>query len=99
MSIQDKKEEAEAVLDSAEMILETYGGAGKRGRELETKIKELQQELQEPESESSLETLINDIRDLMENMKDQPDAMDDGMMGHEEAMGGPGGPDDSPPPI
>ncbi|MFB6191559.1 MAG: hypothetical protein ABEJ64_03960 [Candidatus Nanohaloarchaea archaeon] len=94
MSIQERREEAEAVLDSAEMMLETYPGAGEKARELEGKIKELEQELQDPESEAKLRELINDIRDLMEDMKDEPMEPD---MGPEEEMGGMGPGDDMPP--
>ncbi|MFB6245066.1 MAG: hypothetical protein ABEJ03_01835 [Candidatus Nanohaloarchaea archaeon] len=105
MSIQVKREEAEAVLDSAEMILETYGGAGKKTRELETAIKNLEQELQEPESEDSIEEMTEEVRSLMEDMKNSPGGgsgmMEDGEMmggGPEDPMGGPG-PDDSMPPV
>lgn len=96
MSVQERREEAEAVLDSAEMMLETYPGAGEKSRKLEGKIKELEQELQEPESESRLRELIDDIRELMEQMKDEPIEPD---MGHEEDMGGGMGPGDDMPPI
>ncbi|WEL19354.1 hypothetical protein [Candidatus Nanohalococcus occultus] len=98
MSLADKKEEAEAVLDSAEMMLETYGSTGKTARELETKVKQLRNELQDPDSESSLNKKINEIRDLMDDMK-ETDSMGGGMMDEGDMMGGGpgggmGGPDD-----
>lgn len=97
MSIKERKEEAEAVLDSAEMVLETYGGSGKAARELKEKVRELEQELQEPDSESSLESLIKEIRDLMDDLEDEPM---DPMMGPEDEMGeGIGGHEDDIPPI
>ncbi len=100
MSIQERREEAEAVLDSAEMLLETYPGAGEKKRELERKVNELERELQDPDSEQSLKKLIDDIRGLMDDMKDEPvdESMDEPMMGPEDNMGpGPGMEDDVPP--
>jgi len=98
MGLKERKEEAEAVLDSAEMTLETFGSTGKAGRELESKIARLEQELQEPDSESSLNKLINEVRDLMDDV--QESGSGDMMM---EEPGGPGGrggmPDDEMPPI
>lgn len=99
MSLSERKEEAEAVLDSAEMLLETIPEprTGK-AKDLEMKIRKLEDEIQDPDSESSLKSLINDIRDLMDTV--QEDAMDDPMM--DEGMGdgggmGPGmGPDEPP---
>lgn len=103
MSIQERREEAEAVLDSAEMLLETYPGAGEKKRDLERKINELEQELQDPDSEKSLKSLIDDIRELMDDMKEEEPAdepMDDHMMGREDDMGGPGpGMEDDVPPF
>lgn len=96
MSIQERREEAEAVLDSAEMILETYPGAGEKSRELETKVTQLEQELQDPDSEQSLKKLIDDIRQLMEDVEEE--AMDDPVMdepGMEEGFG----PEDDIPPF
>ncbi len=95
MSIQEKREEAEAVLDSAEMILETYPGTGEKSRELETKIAELEQELQDPDSEQSLNKLIDEIRELMEDVEEE--AMDDPMM--DEPMDEGFGPEDDIPPF
>lgn len=98
MSIKERREEAEAVLDSAEMILETYGGSGKAARELKEKIHELEQELQDPESETALKELIEEIRDLMESLEDEP--MDPVMgPGDEMGAGELGGPEDDIPPI
>jgi len=95
MGLKERKEEAEAVLDSAEMTLETFGSSGKKARELEGKIAELEQELQEPDSESSLKKLINEIRDLMDEVQESGD---DFMA--EEPGPGPGGmPDDEMPPM
>ncbi len=103
MSIADKKEEAEAVLDSAEMILETisepYTG---KAKELDLKIKKLQNELQDPKDEKALKDLIEEVRELMTEVEE--DAMhDDPMMGPGDEMGGgmgpggpPGGPEEPP---
>lgn len=104
MSIADRKEEAEAVLDSAEMMLETvpepYTG---KAKELDLKVKELEKELQNPDDEKSLENLIEEVRDLLTEV--EGDAMqDDPMMGPEDQMGGggmgpggpPGGPEEPP---
>lgn len=100
MSIKERREEAEAVLDSAEMLLETYTGAGEKKRELERKIHELERELQDPDSESSLKKLIDDIRELMDELKDQPmdDPMDEPVMGAGDELG-PGPVDDDVPPF
>ena len=100
MSLKEKREEAEAVLDSAEMTLETFSGAGKKARELETKVSQLENELQDPDSESKLNSLIEDVRDLMEEVE-----QGGGDMMMEEPGGmGPGAPreggmpdDDMPP--
>ena len=97
MSLAEAKEEAEAVLDSAEMVLETIPeprtGAAK---DLEIKLSELEKELQDPDSEESLRKLIRKVRDLME--ESQEDAIhDDPGMGPGEDMGmGPGGPPGGP---
>lgn len=103
MSLQEAREEAEAVLDSAEMILETYGGAGEMTRKLESKITELEKELQEPESESSIREIIEELKKLMEKVQSSPgdDMMDEDPMGPGEPMGGGpdepmGGPDEDP---
>jgi uncharacterized coiled-coil DUF342 family protein len=96
MGLKERKEEAEAVLDSAEMTLETFGSTGKKARELEGKIAELEQELQEPDSESSLKKLINNIRDLMDEVQKSGDEF----MADEPGPSGPGGmPDDEMPPM
>lgn len=99
MSLADAREEAEAVLDSAEMIVETYGGAGEQTRKLESKIAELEQELQDPESEKSIRKIIDQLKKLMEKVQSSPsdEMMDDGMMGGPGGGMGPGesmGPDD-----
>lgn len=96
MSLKEKREEAEAVLDSAEMTLETFGGTGKTARKLEAKVSELETELQEPDSESKLNSLIKDIRDLMEEVEQGGGDM----MVEEPGQMGPGEmPDDDMPPM
>ncbi|MFQ3275143.1 MAG: hypothetical protein ACI9SF_000285 [Candidatus Nanohaloarchaea archaeon] len=105
MSIQEKKEEAEAVLDSAEMVLETIPEprTGK-AKDLEIEINKLEEEIQDPDSESSLEELIQSVRDLMDEV--QEDAMQDPMEPGDDMGGGmgpggapPGGPEDDVPPF
>lgn len=100
MSLADKKEEAEAILDSAEMLLETFGGSGQIANQLRGKIAELEEELQDPESERRLKELISEVRELMDELQEQPasDEMDD--MGEEmgpEDMGGMGPEGGAPP--
>ena len=96
MGLKERKEEAEAVLDSAEMTLETFGSTGKKARELEGKIVELEKELQEPDSESSLRKLINEVRDLMDEVQESGDEF----MAEEPGPNGPGGmPEDDMPPM
>ncbi len=102
MTLKEKKEEAEAILDSAEMLLETFGGTGGPANKLRKKITELEEELQDPESEQKLNQLISEIKELMDQLQDQP--MEEG---HEDEMGmGPDpedemgmGPDDDVPPF
>jgi len=97
MGLKQRKEEAEAVLDSAEMTLETFGTTGSTARDLESKIAQLEQELQDPDSESSLNKLINEVRDLMDDLQQQGSG---DMMPEEPGGPGPGGmPDDEMPPI
>lgn len=105
MGIEDKKEEAEAVLDSAEMILETIPEprTGK-AKDLELEVSKLEKEVQDPDSEDSLDKLIQSVRDLMKEVQDQ--AMQDDPMGPEGEMEGmgpgggpPGGPEDDVPPF
>lgn len=104
MSLDEKRKEAEAVLDSAEMTLETFGGTGKAARELKTAVTKLESKLQEADSERELNKLIEEVRELMEEVEeDAGDAMmmdDPGMEGPGGA-GGPGGgmPDDDMPPM
>lgn len=98
MSIKEKREEAEAVLDSAEMILETVPGSGKKARELRTKISELEQELQDPDSERKLQELIDEIRELMDELQDEAmeePVMDEPGPGIDEGLG----PEDDVPPF
>ncbi len=98
MSLAEAKEEAEAVLDSAEMVLETIPEPRTgTAKDLELKLSKMEKELQDPDSEESLRKLIRDIRDLMEDA--QEDAMQgDAGMGAEDEMGmGPGGPGSGPP--
>lgn len=109
MSLQELKEEAEAVLDSAEMVLETIPEprTGK-AKDLELEISKLGDEIKDPDSESSLQNQIDEVRELMDEV--QEEAMSDSMdepMGPEDQMGGgmgpgggggmPGGPEDEPP--
>jgi hypothetical protein len=108
MSLQEVKEEAEAVLDSAEMVLETIPEprTGK-AKDLELAISKLRDEIQDPDSESSLQSQIDEVRELMDEV--QEEAMSDSLeepMGPEDQMGGgmspgggppPGGPEDEPP--
>lgn len=99
MSLAEAKEEAEAVLDSAEMVLETIPEPRTgTAKDLEIKLSELEEELQDPDSEESLRRLIREVRDLMEEA--QEDAMhDEPGMGSEDDMGmGPGGPPSGGPP-
>ncbi len=97
MSLKEVKQEAEAVLDSAEMVLETIPEprTGK-AKELELKLSELEKEIQEPEDERTLEKLIEDVRELMNEA--QEDAMqDEPALGPEDEMGmGPEGPPPGP---
>lgn len=98
MGLKERKEEAEAVLDSAEMTLETFGRSGKAASDLEAAVRQLEQELQDPDSESSLKKLINEIRDLMDEVQESGGGGD--FMAEEPGPGGPGGmPDDDMPPI
>ncbi|MFB6158742.1 MAG: hypothetical protein ABEJ95_03720 [Candidatus Nanohalobium sp.] len=101
MSLEEKRQEAEAVLDSAEMTLETFGGTGKAARELRTKVSQLETKLQEADSERELENLIEEVRELMEKVEEDSGGtmMDDpGMEG--PGAGGPGSmPDDDMPPM
>ena len=98
MSLAEKREEAEAVLDSAEMTLETFGGTGKAARDLRSKVSQLETKIQEADSERELNSLIEDIRELMEEVE-QGGA--DDMMMEEPGMNQPGGspPDDEMPPM
>jgi len=98
MSLAEAKEEAEAVLDSAEMVLETIPEPRTgTAKDLEIKLSKMEKELQDPDSEESLRKLVRDIRDLMEEA--QEDAMQgDAGMGAGDEMGmGPGGPGGGPP--
>ena len=105
MSIKEKVREAEAVLDSAEMMLETYPGAGGKKRELKRLTTQLEKEIQDPESEDSLNALIKEIKEFMDEMKDEPmdeidDPVDEPMLGPDGDMGGPGtGMEDDVPPF
>ncbi len=104
MSLKERKEEAEAVLDSAEMVLDTIPEprTGK-AKELEVKLSELENQIQDPEDAKTLEKLINEVRELMDEA--QEDAMqEEPGLGPEDEMGmGPGGappgPEDDVPPF
>ena len=97
MSLSEAKEEAEAVLDSAEMVLETIPEPRTgTAKDLEVKLSKLEKELQDPDSEDSLRKLIREVRDLMEDAQD--DAMqEDPGMGDDMGMGPGGGPPGGPP--
>ena len=98
MGLKERKEEAEAVLDSAEMTLETFGRSGKAAQQLESAVRQLEQELQDPDSASSLKKLIDKIRDLMDDVQESGGGGD--FMAEEPGPEGPGGmPDDDMPPI
>jgi archaellum component FlaC len=102
MSLDEKREEAEAVLDSAEMTLETFGGRGKAARELKGKVSELENKIQDADSERELSSLIEDVRELMEKVEEEAgDAMMDEPGLGEPGAGGPPGdmPDDDMPPM
>ena len=97
MCLKERKEEAEAVLDSAEMTLETFGRSGKAAQELESAVRQLEKELQDPDSASSLKKLIDEIRDLMDDVQESGGG---DFMAEEPGPEGPGGmPDDDMPPI
>lgn len=83
MGLKERKEEAEAVLDSAEMTLETFGRSGKAAQNLDSAVTRLEQELQDPDSESSLKKLIEEIRDLMDEVQESGDEF----MAEEPGMG------------
>lgn len=98
MSLDEAKEEAEAVIDSAEMLLDTFPGEGKTARELKGKITELEQEVQDPDSERSLRKLVNDVKDLMDELEEQGMDADPMGPGMDEGMG-PQEPEDDMPPF
>lgn len=104
MSLQEAVTEAEAVLDSAEMVLETIPEprTGK-AKKLEVKLSELENEIQDPEDEKTLQKLMKEVRELMDEaqedaMQDEPDLGpgDEMGMGPE---GPPPGPEDDVPPF
>ena len=99
MSLSEKKEEAEAVLDSAEMTLETFGDTGKDARELKAKVSELEQQVQDPDSERKIDNLIEEIRELMEQVQESSgdEPMMGGPRGGKDLGGGPPPEDDMPP--
>jgi hypothetical protein len=101
MSLEEKRKEAEAVLDSAEMTLETFGGTGKSARELRTKVSQLENKLQEADSERELDNLIEEVRELMEKVEEDAGdpMMDEGMEGPGGGPPGGGMPDDDMPPM
>ena len=93
MSLAEAKEEAEAVLDSAEMVLETIPEPRTgTAKDLEIKLSKLEKELQDPDSEESLRKLVRDIRDLMEEAQEDAMQGDAGMDAGDEMGMGPGGP-------
>lgn len=99
MSLDQAKEEAEAVIDSAEMLLDTFPGEGKTARELKGKISELEQEVQDPDSERSLRNLIQEVKELMDDLEEQGMESDPMEPGMDEGMGGPQEPEDDMPPF
>jgi len=79
MSISSKKKEAEAALDSARMILDTFGGSSTSSRKLESKVSELEAQIESPDSERRLDSLIEEVRTLMDELEDSGgDAMMEG---------------------
>lgn len=105
MSIEERIKEAEAVLDSAEMVLETipepYTG---KAKDLEIKISELEDAMKDPEDEGQLENLIEEVRKLMDEaqenaMQDEPNLGPEDEMGMGPGGEPPGGPGDDMPPI
>jgi len=100
MSLDEAKQEAEAVIDSAEMLLDTFPGEGKTARELRGKITELEQEVQDPDSERSLRKLVEEIKELMDDLEEQGMDSDPMGPGMEEGGGmGPQEPEDDMPPF
>lgn len=101
MSLDSAIEEAEAVLDSAEMLLETFPGHSSTATDLEMKVEMLEKEIQDPESEDSIRALVDDVQDLMKELEEEG-VEDDPIMG-DDPVGGPGGgfeePDDDVPPF
>lgn len=98
MSLEEAKQEAEAVIDSAEMLLDTFPGEGKTARELKGKITELEQEVQDPDSERSLRKLVEDVKELMDELEEQGMESDPMGPGMDEGMG-PQEPEDDMPPF
>lgn len=98
MSLDEAKQEAEAVIDSAEMLLDTFPGEGKTARELRGKITELEQEVQDPDSERSLRKLVEEIKELMDDLEEQGMESDPMGPGMDEGMG-PQEPEDDMPPF
>lgn len=95
MSLDDAIEEAEAVLDSAEMLLETFPGHSSTATDLERKVDLLEKEIQDPDSEDSVRDLIDDVQDLMKKLEEEG-VDEDPVMGGDDPVGGPGGGFDEP---
>jgi chromosome segregation ATPase len=92
MSLKDAKQNAEKVLDSAEMVLETIPEPkGKAGRELESKAKKLRSI---PEEAKELRDLTKEVRELMEEAQEEAarEPSMEGDMGGRGGMGSPGEP-------
>jgi hypothetical protein len=88
------------------MVLETIASRGTKARELERKISELEDQLEDPDSESKLDSLIEKIRELMDEVQqdaimDEPDMGPGGgdTMGEPGPGGPPGGAGDDMPPL
>lgn len=95
MSLKDAKQNAEKVLDSAEMVLETIPEPkGKAGRELESKAKKLRSMVDDPEEAKELRDLTKEVRELMEEAQEEAarEPSMEGDMGGRGGMGSPGEP-------
>lgn len=97
MSLKEAKEEAEAVMDSAEMLIDTFPGKGSTVRKLKDKISKLEQEIQDPDSERSLRNIVEEIKELMNELEDE--GMSPDPVGPEEPGVDDMHPDDEMPPF
>ncbi|MFB6203424.1 MAG: hypothetical protein ABEK01_02940 [Candidatus Nanohaloarchaea archaeon] len=93
MSLKDTKEEAEALLDSAEMTIESVPGSGSIKNELQSKTMELESTLEEAESEKEIREKMKEVKDLMDDLEDR------GMDSFQEPEGDNMMPDEDVPPF